>query len=60
MTLTNAAVMVALATKEALKEFMAFGKMDEMSDNDFEAIFAALDADKSLCGEVDFLEFCYL
>lgn len=43
-------------SKEAMKDFLNSGKAGEISDSDFEALWAVLDADKS--GAVDFLEFC--
>jgi hypothetical protein len=43
-------------SKEALWTFMSSGKAGEMSESDFNALFAAIDLDQS--GSVDFLEFC--
>jgi len=43
-------------TKDELWEFLSSGKAGELSNKDFNALFAAMDADKS--GYVDFLEFC--
>jgi hypothetical protein len=43
-------------TKEELWEFLSSGKAGELNQSDFNALFAAIDTDKS--GHVDFLEFC--
>jgi len=42
--------------KEELKEFMQSGKAGKLSNNDFNAMWVALDFDHS--GKVDFIEFC--
>jgi hypothetical protein len=39
-----------------LWNFLSTGKAGELSESDFNALFAAIDLDQS--GEVDFLEFC--
>jgi len=43
-------------SKDELWEFISSGKAGEMEQRDFDALFAAMDLDKS--GSVDFLEFC--
>jgi len=43
-------------SKDELWEFISSGKAGEMDQRDFDALFAAMDLDKS--GSVDFLEFC--
>ena len=43
-------------SQEELWQFLSDGKAGEMSRNDFDALFAAMDLDKN--GSVDFLEFC--
>lgn len=43
-------------TKSELKAFVNSGKIGEMTDSDFNALFAALDVDGN--GTVDFTEFC--
>jgi len=43
-------------SREELWEFISSGKAGEMDKKDFDALFAAIDLDKS--GSVDFLEFC--
>eukprot|EP01083_Nonionella_stella_P030925 84750_1 len=42
-------------SKDELKEFLASGKVGDISDKDVEAMWAAIDIDNS--GEVDFVEF---
>ncbi|KAL7553152.1 hypothetical protein ACHAWF_018054, partial [Thalassiosira exigua] len=42
-------------SKDELKMFVSSGKVDEISDKDFEALWCAIDIDNS--GEVDFVEF---
>jgi hypothetical protein len=43
-------------SKEALWTFMSSGKAGELSESDFNALFAAIDLDQN--GSVDFMEFC--
>jgi hypothetical protein len=43
-------------SKEGLWAFLSTGKAGELSESDFNALFAAIDLDQS--GTVDFLEFC--
>jgi hypothetical protein len=43
-------------SKEGLWTFLSTGKAGELSESDFNALFAAIDLDQS--GTVDFLEFC--
>jgi hypothetical protein len=43
-------------SKEALWTFLSTGKAGDLSESDFNALFAAIDLDQS--GTVDFLEFC--
>lgn len=45
-----------LITKDDLWEFISSGKAGEISKGDFNALFAAIDADGD--GQVDFLAFC--
>ena len=45
-----------LITKDDLWEFISSGKAGEISQSDFNALFAAIDADGD--GQVDFLAFC--
>jgi hypothetical protein len=45
-----------LITKDDLWEFISSGKAGEISQGDFNALFAAIDADGD--GQVDFLAFC--
>lgn len=42
-------------SKEEMKDWMADGKLGEISDKDFDALWVAMDTDSS--GEVDFVEF---
>jgi hypothetical protein len=42
--------------KEELRTFLNEGKLGQVSDSDFEALWSAMDVDGT--GEVDFLEFC--
>lgn len=44
-------------SKDELWEFMSGGSVGTITENDFEALFRAIDLDKS--GSVDFLEFCH-
>jgi hypothetical protein len=43
-------------SKEGLWNFLSTGKAGDLSESDFNALFAAIDLDQS--GTVDFLEFC--
>jgi hypothetical protein len=43
-------------SKEALWNFLSTGKAGELSESDFDGLFAAIDLDQS--GTVDFWEFC--
>lgn len=43
-------------SKQDLWDFVSSGRAGAMSEDDFDALFAAIDLDKS--GTVDFLEFC--
>jgi hypothetical protein len=43
-------------SKEAMWEFVSSGKAGEMSESDFNTLWASIDIDKN--GTVDFLEFC--
>jgi hypothetical protein len=43
-------------SKEALWNFLSSGKAGELSETDFNALFAAIDLDQN--GTVDFMEFC--
>jgi hypothetical protein len=45
-----------LITKDDLWEFISSGKAGEISESDFNALFAAIDTDGD--GQVDFLAFC--
>ena len=45
-----------LITKDDLWEFISSGKAGEISQSDFNALFAAIDTDRD--GQVDFLAFC--
>jgi EF-hand domain pair len=45
-----------LITKDDLWEFISSGKAGEISESDFNALFAAIDSDGD--GQVDFLAFC--
>jgi hypothetical protein len=43
-------------SKEELREFLLSGKIGEVNEKDFDALWNVMDADGS--GDVDFLEFC--